>query len=148
MKYIKLFEAFDENQTINESLNKDIKSFGSDLGKYLKNAGFDVKFLNGQISQEQRKSLNESKGIVALEVYQNDEMQTLNLYFNPEDIYRVEKIVNKFQLSTYYGKVIQKDWTRKQVSGALNPGDIYKGKYDGMYGFYRLNNVKTKVRNV
>ena len=148
MKYIKLFEAFDENQTINESLNKDIKSFGSDLGKYLKNAGFDVKFLNGQISQEQRKSLNESKGIVALEVYQNDEMQTLNLYFNPEDIYRVEKIVNKFQLSTYDGKVIQKDWTRKQVSGALNPGDIYKGKYDGMYGFYRLNNVKTKVRNV
>ena len=148
MKYIKLFEAFDENQTINESLNKDIKSFGSDLGKYLKNAGFVVKFLNGQISQEQRKSLNESKGIVALEVYQNDEMQTLNLYFNPEDIYRVEKIVNKFQLSTYDGKVIQKDWTRKQVSGALNPGDIYKGKYDGMYGFYRLNNVKTKVRNV
>jgi len=148
MKYIKLFEAFDENQTINESLNKDIKSFGSDLGKYLKNAGFDVKFLNGLLSQEQRKILNESKGIVALEVYQNDEIQTLNLYFNPEDIYRVEKIVNKFQLSKYDGKVIQKGWTRKQVSGALNPGDIYKGKYDGMYGFYRLNNVKTKVRNV
>ena len=42
MKYIKLFEAFDENQTINESLNKDIKSFESDLGKYLKNAGFNV----------------------------------------------------------------------------------------------------------
>ena len=103
---------------------------------------------DGKISQEQRKSLNESKGIVALEVYQTDEMQTLNLYFNPEDIYRVEKIVNKFQLSTYDGKVIQKDWTRKQVSGALNTGDIYKGKYDGMYGFYRLNNVKTKVRNV
>ena len=149
MKYIKLFEAFDENQVINESLNKDMKLFGSDLGKYLKNAGFDVKFLNGEISQEQRKNLNESKSIVALEVYQNDAMQTLNLYFNPKEFKKVESVVNKFKLSNYDGPVLSRNWTSKQVKGAINPGDICKevSGENGKYIFYRLAQVDTKVVN-
>ena len=149
MKYIKLFESFDKNQTINESLNKDMKSFGSDLGKYLKNVGFDVKFLNGEISPEQIKSLNESKGIAALEVYQNDAMQTLNLYFNPIEYKKVESVVGKFQLSEYSGPVLTRNWTSKQVKGVINPGDICKegNGENGKYTFYRLAQVDTKVVN-
>lgn len=149
MKYIKLFEKFDKSQAINESLNKDMKSFGSDLGKYLKNAGFDVKFLNGEITKEQRSILKESKGIVALEVYQNEAMQTLNLYFNPIEFKKVESVVDKFQLSDYNGPVLTRNWTSKQVKGAINPGDICKqgNGENGLYTFYRLAKVDTKVVN-
>jgi hypothetical protein len=126
-----------------------MKLFGSDLGKYLKNAGFDVKFLNGEISPEQRKNLNESKGIVALDVYQNDTMQTLNLHFNPTEFKKIESVVNKFQFSNYDGPVLSRNWTSKQVKGAINPGDICKqGKGEnGKYTFYRLAQVDTKVVN-
>lgn len=147
MKYLKVFENFQ----INEALNKDIKSFGSDLGKYLKNGGFDVKYLNGNITDEQRKVIKESDNLVALEIYQNNEAQTLNMYFNPKKLKNIEAIVSKFTLSNYDGPVLTKGWTSKQVKGALNPGDIFKDTTNlnqGLYSFYRLAKVDTKVKTV
>jgi hypothetical protein len=148
MKHLKMFEDYNGIEVINEALNKDMKAFGSDLGKYLKNAKFDVKFLNGPMNDEQKKTLKNSKGIVALEVHQNNEMQTLYLHFNPSEIKTIESVIGKFKLSDYNGPVLQRGWTSKQVRGALNPGDIFKSdanKAQGTIEFYRIANVDRKV---
>lgn len=150
MKHLKMFEDYNGMKLINEALNKDMKAFGTDLGKYLKNSKFDVKFLNGPITQDQKKTLMDSEGIVALEVFENNEMQTLFLYFNPKQIKTIESVVGKFQLSNYMGPVLKRDWTTKQVKGALNPGDIFKSdhnKAQGVMEFYRVANVDRKVMN-
>jgi len=151
MKHIKLFESFSKAEVLNEALNKDIKAFGTDLGKYLKNGGFDVKFLNAEITQDQKKSIKDSKNIVALEVNQNNEMQSLYLHFNPSQLSKIKAIVDKFQLSDYNGPVLSRGWTSKQVKGAINPGDICKDIVNianGLYVFYRLAKVDTKVKDI
>ena len=139
------------NEVLNEALNKDIKAFGQDLAKYLTNAGFKIKFLGGRISDEDMKQLRTNTGFVALEADQNPSQQSLYMHFNPKDVNKIEGIVNKFQLSPYSGKVMTTGWTSKQVVGALNPGDIYKidgQKGSGLYQFFRLAKVDTKVANV
>lgn len=147
MKYIKLFENF----LINEALNKDIRSFGQDLGKYLTNSGFKVKFINGQISDEDKKQVNSKNGFVALESDQNQYQQSLYLHFNPGEFKKIKSVVDKFQLSPYNGKVMSNGWTSKQVVGALNPGDIFKVESSveqGLYQFFRLAKVETKVKTL
>ena len=64
---------------------------------------------------------------------------------------KAEAIINKFQLSDYNGPVLKKGWTAKQVQGVINPGDIVKQDNDkdrGVWYFYRLAKVDTKVKNV
>lgn len=138
-----------EEMVLNEALNKDIKEFGRDLGKYLTNAGFQVKYVNGRISDENLTHLRTNTGLVAFETDQNQDQQSLYLYFNPKEKSKIETIVNKFQLTPYSGKPMGAGWTYKQVVGALNPGDIFKvdgGNY--MYQFFRLAKVNTKVEDV
>ena len=137
-------------EVLKEALNKDIKAFGQDLGKYLTNAGFQVKYVNGRMSDEDMKQLKTNTGLVALEPDQNQDQQSLFLYFNPKEVAKIEKVVDKFQLTPYDGKVLARGWTAKQVRGALNPGDIYKyeDKPRGAYYFYRLAKVDTKVVNI
>jgi hypothetical protein len=144
-------EKSNVDEAVNEALNKDIKAFGQDLGKYLTNAGFKVKYINGRLSDEDMKQLKTNTGLVALESDQNATQQSLYMNFNPKDLNKIEGIVNKFQLSPYTGKVMTKGWTSKQVVGALNPGDIFKAdsqKGSGLYQFFRLAKVDTKVQNV
>lgn len=140
-----------KKEKLDEALNKDIKQFGQDLGKYLTNAGFKVKFVSGRMSDEDMKQLKTNTGLVALEADQNPSQQSLYMHFNPKEVNKIEGIVNKFQLSPYSGKVMAKGWTSKQVVGALNPGDIFKAdsqKGSGLYQFFRLAKVDTKVQNV
>jgi hypothetical protein len=140
-----------EEKMLNESLNKDIREFGKDLGKYLTNSGFKVKFMSGRMSDEDMKQIKTNTNLVGLELDQNDSQQSLYMHFNPKDLNNIEKIVDKFQLSPYSGKVMSKGWTNKQVVGALNPGDIFKSdsqKGSGLYQFFRLKKVDSKVSNV
>jgi hypothetical protein len=85
------------------------------------------------------------------EVSQTPEAQTLTVYVNPKQIQKAESIINKFQLSDFNGPVLKKGWTAKQVQGAINPGDIVKQDADkarGMWYFYRLAKVDTKVKSM
>jgi hypothetical protein len=75
----------------------------------------------------------------------------LTLRVNPKMVAKAESIINKFQLSNYDGPVLKRGWTAKQVQGAINPGDIVKkdsDKGNGLWYFYRLDKVDTKVKNV
>jgi hypothetical protein len=137
-----------ENQ-LNEALNKDIKAFGQDLDKNFKAAGFDTLITFQNLTPEQLNTIKTNPKAVAFEVFQNPETQTLTVYVNPKQIQKAESIINKFQLSDYNGPVLKKDWTVKQVQGAINPGDIVKQDNDknkGVWYFYRLAKVDTKVK--
>ena len=95
------------------------------------------------------KYLKTNTGFVALEPDQNDTQQSLYMHFNPKDLSKIEEIVNKFQLSPYAGKVMTKGWTSKQVVVTVNPGDRVKSdsqKESGLYQFFRLAKVDTKVK--
>ena len=59
------------------------------------------------------------------------------------------KAFNYLQLITYDGQVLKKDWTAKQVKGAINPGDIYKQESgEGEIQFIRLAKTDPKVKTV
>jgi hypothetical protein len=137
--------------TINEALNKDIKTFGQDLDKRFKEAGFDTLVLMQPATQEQLNIVKTKEKAVLFEVSQTPETQMLSLKVNPKMVSKAESIINKFQLSNYDGPVLKKGWTSKQVQGAINPGDIVSQKMDhsrGEWYFYRLAKVDTKVKNV
>lgn len=135
---------------LNESLNKDIKSFAKDLGNYLTKDGFKVKYVQGNIiPDDDYTQLRTNTGLAAFVTDQNQDQQSLYLYFNPKEKSKVEKIINKFQLTPYSGKPMNAGWTIKQVKGALNPGDIFKvDGGQGMYQFFRLAKINTKVTDV
>lgn len=138
-------------ESLEEALNKDIKTFAQDLGKRLTDAGFKVKYVNGTLSTEDMKQLKSSTGLVAFETDQNPSQQSLYLNFNPKEVNKIETIIDKFQLSPYNGKVMTKGWTSKQVQGAVNPGDIFKidsDKLRGLIQFFRLAKVDTAVKSV
>jgi len=86
MKHIKLYENFN---SINEALNKDIRSFGQDVDKRLKEAGFKTLVLVGQkLNSEQLKKVSDETGLVAFEVDRSmgseGEIQQMYLYCNPK----------------------------------------------------------------
>ena len=139
-----------DRRILNEALNKDMSSFGKDLGKYFTNDGFDVKYLNNRITDEQLKYVRTNKNVVALELSQTNETQSLSIFFNSQDKSKIDGVVNKFQLTPYNGKILQRGWTSKQVQGAINPGDIYKLYDDSMdaYYFYRVAKTQPRVKNV
>jgi hypothetical protein len=148
MKYLKLFENYFE---INEALNKDIKAFGQDLDKNFKKAGFDTLILMQPPTEQQLNVVKTKENVALFEVFQTPEIQQLNLHVNPKSVKKAEAIINKFQLSDYNGPVLKKGWTAKQVQGVINPGDIVKQDNDkdrGVWYFYRLAKVDTKVKNV
>ena len=138
-------------EILNEALNKDIKNFGQDLDKNFKAAGFDTLVLMQSPSQQQLDIIKTNPKAVMFEIFENPETQMLTLHVNPSQISTAEKIINKFQLSDYNGPVLKRGWTAKQVQGAINPGDIVKqdnNKNRGIWTFYRLAKVDTKVKNV
>ena len=139
-----------EEIVLKEALNKDIKQFAKDLGNYLTKGGFKVKYVEGNIIPDDvHAQLKTNTGLVAFVTDQNQSQQSLYLYFNPQEKSKVENIVNKFQLTPYSGKPMSAGWTRKQVVGALNPGDIFKvDGGGGMYQFFRLAKVDTKVKDI
>jgi hypothetical protein len=61
MKHIKLFENF---EVLNEALNKELKSFSSDLKKKLTDMGFKVDLaLDRNVHDEINKVKNSAPGI-------------------------------------------------------------------------------------
>ena len=138
-----------EEMVLKEALNKDIRQFAKDLGDYLTKNGFKVKYVEGnRIPDDAYTQLRTNTGLVAFVTDQNQDQQSLYLYFNPKEKSKIENIVNKFQLTPYSGKVMSAGWTRKQVIGALNPGDIFMmsgNENQGMYMFFRLKSVGTKT---
>lgn len=136
-------------EILNEALNKDIKAFGQDLDKRFKEAGFDTLITMQAATPEQLKIIQTNPKAVLFEVFQNSEAQMLTLHVNPKMATKAESIVNKFQLSNYSGPILKRGWTAKQVQGAINPGDIVKQEQGkGVWNFYRLAKVDTKVKNV
>jgi hypothetical protein len=143
--------ALDNERPLEEALNKDIKAFGQDLDKAFKAAGFDTLVLMQTPSAEQMNIVKTNPKAALFEVSQTPEAQTLTVYVNPKQIQKAESIINKFQLSDFNGPVLKKGWTAKQVQGAINPGDIVKQDADkarGMWYFYRLAKVDTKVKSM
>jgi hypothetical protein len=143
--------ALDKEEPLEEALNKDIKAFGQDLDKAFKAAGFDTLVLMQTPSAEQMNIVKTNPKAALFEVSQTPEAQTLTVYVNPKQIQKAESIINKFQLSDFNGPVLKKGWTAKQVQGAINPGDIVKQDADkarGMWYFYRLAKVDTKVKSM
>jgi hypothetical protein len=143
--------ALDKEEPLEEALNKDIKAFGQDLDKAFKTAGFDTLVLMQTPSAEQMNIVKTNPKAALFEVSQTPEAQTLTVYVNPKQIQKAESIINKFQLSDFNGPVLKKGWTAKQVQGAINPGDIVKQDADkarGMWYFYRLAKVDTKVKSM
>jgi hypothetical protein len=138
--------------TLDEALNKDIKAFGQDLDKNFKAAGFDTLILmQSSPTPEQLNIVKTNPKAAIFEVSQSQMAQMLIVRVNSKMISKAESIINKFQLSNYNGPVLQKGWTAKQVKGAINPGDIVKqdsNKNQGVWEFYRLAKVDTKVANV
>ena len=142
-----------EEAGLNEALNKDIKTFGQDLDKNLKAAGFQTLILVGKpATDEQKKKVKTDLGLAIIETYENPEVQALTLYVNPKEFEKAKKITDKFQLSTYNGQkmTLGKGWDTviKQVKGALNPGDIYdagENSGHGLFYFARLAKVDTKT---
>ena len=143
-------QVIKEKMVLKEALNKDIRQFAKDLGNYLTKDGFKVKYVEGnRIPDDVYTQLRTDTGLVAFVTDQNQDQQSLYLYFNPKENSKVEKIVNKFQLTPYSGKPMNAGWTRKQVVGALNPGDIFKvDGGQGMYQFFRLAKVNAKIKDV
>jgi hypothetical protein len=146
---IKKFSDFTEN--INEALNKSIKSFGQDLDIRIKKSGIETKIVtNGDRTDEFIKVVSGKTGLALIEVDERPTIQIIYLYVNPSEFDKVKKIVDVYQLSSYNGQKIQKGWTSKQVTGALNSGDIYKteDKPNGKFTFIRQLEVETKVKNI
>lgn len=152
MKHIKLYENFNP---INEALNKDIRSFGQDVDKRLKEAGFKTLILIGQkLSSDQLKKISNESGLVAFEVDRSNgpegEIQQMYLYCNSKEFSKVKKVIDKFQLSNYNGqaKFNNKTWTTKTVIGSINPGDIVKieNADSGQIWFYRYEKVDRKLK--
>jgi hypothetical protein len=148
----KYTKNYDFPGNISEALNKDIKVFGQDLDKRLKEAGFKTLILVGKsATDEQKKKVQTDLGLAILEVFENAGLQLLTLYINPKELSKAKSVISKFQLVPYKGQVIQKGWTAKQVQGALNPGDIYLDSENSSHGvsiFARLAQIDTKVKNV
>lgn len=140
-----------EEISLNEALNKDIKEFGKNLDDKLKMAGFDTLILMRPPSSDQLNTVKTNQKAAIFEVFQTQDTQTLTLYVNPSAVKKAESVINKFQLSDYNGPVLKRNWTAKQVQGAINPGDIVKQDVDknkGVWFFYRLKNVGTKTVTV
>lgn len=149
IKRMQLLAGLISESQLNEALNKDIKAFGQDLDKRFKEAGFDTLVLMQVATPQQLNIVATNPKAVLFEVSQTPEAQMLILHVNPKMVAKAESIVNKFQLSDYSGPVLKRGWTAKQVQGALNPGDIFKQDNDknkGLWYFYRLANVDTKVK--
>ena len=148
----KLAGILTESQ-LNEALNKDIKAFGQDLDKNLKAAGFQTLILVGKpVSDEQKEKVKTTPGLAIIEVSENQAVQVLNLYVNPKEFAKAEKVTNKFQTPPYDGPKMTFgqgwDTITKQIKGALNPGDIYSAGKDAVHGvfwFARLSQVETKT---
>lgn len=158
IKRMQLLAGVINESQLEEALNKDMRQFGQDLDKRLKEAGFKTLVLIGQnLSSDAQKKLNSEQGLIALEVQRSNgsegEIQQMYLYSNPKDYQKVKKVVDKFQLSNYEGqaKFNDKTWTTKTVIGAINPGDIVKieNAFSGQIWFYRYEkvdrNLKTSV---
>lgn len=158
IKRMQLLAGVINESQLEEALNKDMRQFGQDLDKRLKEAGFKTLVLVGQnLNPDAQKKLNSEQGLIALEVQRSNgsegEIQQMYLYCNPKDYQKVKKVVDKFQLSNYEGqaKFNDKTWTTKTVIGAINPGDIVKieNASSGQIWFYRYEkvdrNLKTSV---
>lgn len=144
LRYI-VKQIIKEEIILREALNKDIRQFAQDLGKYLTKDGFQVKYVSDRIPDEDYAKLRAEKGLIAFVYNENASQQSMYMYFNPIEKPKVAKIVDKFQLSPYSGKPMHIGWDIKQVQGAINPGDIYKAEDKGMYLFFRPKKVNTKV---
>jgi hypothetical protein len=155
IKRMQLLAGVINESQLEEALNKDIRQFGQDLDKRLKEAGFKTLVLVGQnLNPEAQKKLNNEQGLIALEVQRYNgsegEVQQMYLYCNPKDYQKVKKVVDKFQLSNYEGqaKFNDKTWTTKTVIGAINPGDIVKieNENGSQIWFYRYEKVDRKLK--
>jgi len=136
-----------EEMVLNEALNKDMLEFRDDLIKYCKNAGLEVKYVEGYYNSKHKEYID-NHDAVAFELHKNEEYIELIMHFSAERIKpQVDKIVNKFQLAHLNGKERKVGWDTKQVTGALNPGDIYLGWSSvNDYTFYRQRAVQTSVK--
>lgn len=144
-----LYESV-KGKVLNEALNKDIKAFGQDLDNKLKASGIKTLILIGkEPTPEQKDQVKKGTGLAILEVSQNPASQLMILHYSPKDKNKIMKAVNYFQLIPYDGQVLKKNWTAKQVKGAINPGDIYKQESgEGEIQFIRLAATDPKVKTV
>jgi hypothetical protein len=147
-------DAEDGSSYINEALNKDIKVFGQDLDKNLKAAGFNTIITFQLPSSEQQKKVQEDPKSVILYVTLSDQFQSLQLRGNAKSAKELDKIVSKFQVSSWNGPKMAFgsgwDAKTKQVVGGFNPGDIVGGGkgvngvyYDANFTRYATTQAKT-----
>ena len=136
---------------LEEALNKDIRQFGQDLEKRLKEAGFltMVAFHPKVITDQQQAEIKADPKKVGLHVILDPQFQALQLRGNAKSAKELEKIVNQFQVSSWNGPKMTFgsgwDTKTKQVVGAFNPGDIVGGGKGVNGSFYDANFVRYAV---
>jgi len=144
-----------ENQ-LNEALNKDIRQFGTDLEKRLKQAGFNtiITFHPSAPTEEMKTKVQEDPKLVILYVNLDQRYQSLQLRGNAKSAKDLEKIVKNYQVAKWNGPKMTFgsgwDTKTKQVVGGFNPGDIV-GQDPGIMGpfydavFTRYGDTQTRV---
>ena len=139
-----------ENQ-LEEALNKDIRQFGQDLEKRLKQAGFTtiVTFHPKAPTEEMKTKVIEDPKLVILYVNLDQQYQSLQLRGNAKSAKDLEKIVKNYQVAKWNGPKMTFgsgwDTKTKQVIGGFNPGDIV-GQDPGIMGpFYDANFMRYAV---
>jgi hypothetical protein len=138
MKHIKLFENF---QSINEALNKELKEFGPDLQKRLSTLGFNVKLMinkdvHGDV--ETIRNSNPKEMLALINYYNYSGSELLNVTVHKDNTALLEKLVSYFSLqTTEYGPDKTIGWYVKNVRN-VNPGDIIATQAQaGGVSFYR-----------
>ena len=145
-----------KKKILTEALNKDIRQFGQDLEKRLKEAGFStiVVFHPKTISDQQLAEIKSDPKKVGLHIILDQQYQGLQLRGNAKSAKELEKIINKFQVSNWNGPKMEfgSGWDTKikQVIGGFNPGDIVGGGkgvngvyYDANFTRYAVTQSKT-----
>ena len=135
MKELNAFRKFINEGKLFEALNKDLKEFGPDLEKKLKDLGLAPSILSNDKKNMAFDAIGEDpkKVAIVLSSFTNP-LKSFELVWNSASEKIVMKAVDNFQTQTgqMSSKVFQKSgWDEDpKYTKNLNPGDIFKTKVE------------------
>ena len=105
---------------INEALNKDLKSFGMDLKKFMEGKGLKVELKQGD-SQPLYNPIGENSDFAALNLQDDN----LNVIVNDSKIDVLEDIIKRYNLKTLQSLKQAGGWEDDPKKKAQSKGEIY-----------------------
>ena len=137
MKELDNFKKFLNEGKLFEALNKDLKQFGPDLEKKLKDLGLVPSLLSSDKRQMAFDEIKKDPKKVAIIIPSFSPLTNLELIWNSASEKTVMKAINYFQTQTgtVSSKVLKKGWDQNpKLTKNLNPGDIFKTKAETYTG--------------